>query len=322
MTTEATQAQGMFTLEPAVISDAAYIASPVAEPDTTRLMGDGSTGEVAWVSGTDYPQNKRVIRTATHRVYRDTMGGVSSVAPEVDPVRWFDEGPTNKWAAFDALAGTQTAAASPAVFTVRPGVCTDAEFFGLSNVDTVRVQMWDEPGGNLVYDELFSTEEYPGADLHWPMYFEPPYQGNTLSVEGLPVWPGCEVTVTLSSYDAAALGIGLLAFGSYQYLGMAQFGFRAVYRDYGYTTTDKWGNSTRTAGAKGKDLRGDAVLDLFEANGLDATLRRLLDVGAIYVPARQPEYRFLKTWGRLKPADITAAGPTHALVSYEIEGNI
>ena len=320
MSTTATS--GMNALVPVGITAANYIASAVAEPDTTRTMGDGTVGEVEWLTGTNYPLNKRVILAATHRVYRDTAGGVSTVSPHLDPVRWFDEGPTNKWAWTDAQVATATVAPSPASFTVRPGVVTDIELFGLGNVDEVRVEMWSSPGGAKVFDELYSTEELAGSDPHWALYFLPPAQGETLSVPGLPVWPDCEVTVTVGSFSAQPVSVGLLALGSYEYLGLAQFGFEVVYRDYGYSITDKWGNTARKKGAKGKDLRGSALLEVGEVNGVDRVMRRLLDVGAIYVPSLEQNYRYMKTWGLLKPSSIQAAGPGHAIVSYDIEGNI
>lgn len=313
---------GLFALVPSAITAANLVACSVAEPDTTRVMGDGTTGEVEWLSGTNYPQNRRVILAATHRTYRDTVGGVSTVSPHLDPIRWFDEGPTNKWAWADAEAATRTVAASPFTLTVRPGVFTDIELFGLRNVDGVRVEMWDTPGGTKVFDAIYSTEELEGSDPHWGLYFIPPAQGNTLSIPGLPVYPSAEVTLTLTSFDAQPMGVGLVAFGSYQYLGLAQFGFEVVYRDYGWTNTDKWGNSKREPGAKGKDLRGEAWLDAGEANGVDRVMQQLLDEVAVYVPSLEVAYRYMKTVGRLKPSPLQPAGPAHAILALDIEGTI
>lgn len=317
-----TTTEGFFVLVPSEITASNYISSTVAEPDASRVMGDGTTGEVAWVSGTNYPSQTRVILTSTHRVYRDTTGGVSTKRPDLDPIRWYDEGPTNKWAWADDKASTPTVSASPAVFVVRPGVINTVEFLALSNVDLVRVEMWDTPGGSLVYDQTISTEETLGTDPHWSLYFEAPSQGDTLQFTGLPVYPSCEVRVTLTSADGGSVGAGLMAFGSYEYFGIGEMGFEVVYRDYGFTTTDKWGNTTRRPGDKGKDLRGTAFVEVAEANNIDRLVRRLIDVGAIYVPSQLPEHRFLKTWGLLKPAVIRAAGPSHAMINTEVEGLI
>lgn len=314
--------EGFFALVPIAITGGNFITSPVAEPDPTKLMGDGTTGEVAWVAGTTYAAQRRVILASTHRVYRDTTGGVSNTRPDLDPIRWYDEGPTNKWAWADSKAATRTTSTSPAVFVVRPGAFNVLEFFALQNVDTIRVEMWDGPGGALVYDRTVGTEELAGTDPHWGLYFEAPSQGDTLQFTGLPVYPVGEVRVTLASDDGNPLGLGLMAFGSYEYFGIGEMGFEAIYRDYGYSVTDKWGNTTRVPGEKGKDLRGSAWMDIFDANSVDRTIRRLLDTGAIFVPSQLPEHRYLKTWGLLKPSAIRAASPTHAIVNIEVEGYI
>lgn len=311
--------QGLFALIPNPITAASYSASSVPEPDASRILGDG-TGEVAWVTGTTYAINKRVIRTQTRRVYRDTTGGLSNVAPELDPIRWFDEGPTNKWALFDAQASTKTVTASPFTFTVAPGAYTDAEFFGLSNVAEIDIEI-EDPTDGVVFSETYGLDEYISADPHWELYFEPPRFGDSLSVSGLPVYPGAVTRVEIRS-PSGNVQVGLAAFGIYRFLGLAQYGFRTKYRDYGYTITDKWGTSVRVPGAKAKDLVGSALIDPSEANGVSRTLAALLDVGAVYVPDRNPQYRYLKTWGLIQPAEIEAAGPTHALVSIEVQGLI
>ncbi len=317
-----TVTQGFYALVPITITSSNYITSPVAEPDPTRVMGDGTTGEVEWVSGTNYPNQKRVIVSATHRVYRHTVGGVSTTRPDLDPIRWFDEGPTNKWAWADSKAATKTRSTSPAVFVVRPGVFNVIEFFALENVDTIRVEVWDEPAGTLVYDNTIGTEELAGTDPHWGLYFEAPSQGDTLSFTGLPVYPDCEVRITMTSDDTNPVGVGLMGFGSYEFFGTGEIGFEAIYRDYGYSVTDKWGNTVRYPGEKGKDLRGTAFMAVGEANNVDRTIRKLLDSGAVFVPSQLPEDRFLKTWGLLKPSSIRKTSPTTALVNIEVEGYI
>lgn len=317
-----TTTNGFYALVPIKITDARYSSSTVAEPDPTKLMGDGTTGETVWVTGTNYPVSKRVILTSTHRVYRDLVGGVSNTSPHLDPLRWYDEGPTNKWAWADSQATTQTFCPSGSSFTVQPGSFNVIEFFSLSNVDTVHVEMWDAPGGNLIYDESLTTEEINGTDPHWGLYFVAPDQGDTLQFAGLPVYQDGQVKITLSSNDGLSIGVGLIAFGSYEYLGIGMVGFESVYRDYGYSVTDKWGNTQRVVGAKGKDLRGSVYMSVQDANGVDRTIRNLLDVGAIYSPSQLENYRYLKTWGLLKPATIQAAGSNHVIMSIEIEGYI
>lgn len=317
---------GLYALVPNEIAATDYLISPVSEPDPGKVMPDGSVGEVEWASHPSnvLPRNARRTRASVglHRVYRDTTGGISTVAPETDPERWFDEGPTNKWAWADALASTATVVASPATFVLRPGAANVLELFGLGNVDVVRVQVADSLGGLVLRDQTKTTEEYTGADPHWEFYFRGPKQGRTLSFDELPIQPGGVVTVTLSSYNGQPMRLGLMAFGIYDYLGMAQFGFSVEYRNYSYEEIDAWGNEVYRKGLKAKDLRGEAWLNLADARGVDRALERLLDQGAVFVASQSELYTWLKTWGRLQPASIQAAGPSHAIVSVDIRGKI
>ena len=312
----------MFALVPVAIATAALISSSVEEPDPAKVMPDGVVGETLWVSGVTYAENVRVIRTTTHRRYRRTaVAGAATLVPEDSPLQWIDEGPSNRWAWADAQAVTRTVGDSPYTLTVRPGVCTSIELYGLQNVNEVSVSMLDEPGGTEVFSLESTADEYASTDPHWSFYFEGPLQGESFSVTDMPVYPGCEITITLSSYDGEQIQAGLIAFGSFEDLGFPAMDFETIYRDYSAESIDQWGNAIDTPGAQGKDLRGTVYLPIAEANGVSSTLRRLLGRGAIYVPSLNPEHRFLKTWGKLKPGRIQADGGA-AILQIEIEGRI
>lgn len=297
-----------------------YISSSVAEPDTTRVLPNGGT-EVAFVSGTTYAVDDRVIRAVTHRVYRDTVGGVANKDPEKDPTRWVDEGPTNRWAWADSQVSTRTAYASPYVLTVDPGAISHIGLAGMQDVATVRVRMWDTPGGTLVHDETYGNEDAQGVDPHWALYFLAPVYSYLKIIEGLPVHSGCRVEVTLSGY-ATRVGVGLISFGTVHELGAAEVGAEMSIRDYGYTTTDKWGNAIRTPGQKGADLKLSAKVPVQQANALRQLFTRLVDVGAIHIPSSKPEYAWLVTWGILKPVTMRAENALIVGIDAEVEGFI
>lgn len=309
-------------LIPRPIADAQLVACSVAEPDPTRVMRDGTVGEVVWVSGTTYATGDRVARLNVHRVFKRTaVAGSSTALPESSPILWVDEGPTNRWAWADGLVATPIQGASPLTLTVRPGVFTDIELHGLANVDLVTVSVLDSPAGSEVFRLETSTDEYASSDPHWSFYFDGPMQGYTLAVPGVPLHPEAQVTLTLESYNGQPVGAGLIGFGSFEDLGLPQIGFEAIYRDFSYEEVDAWGYVTRRPGLKGKDLRGSCILGTALANGVDATVRRLLDVGAVFAVSQAAQYRFLKTWGQIRPARMQAA-ETHVVVEIEVEGRI
>ena len=308
-------------LVPNPITDARFVSSSIAEPDATRVMPDGTTGEVAWVFGATYAVNQRVILATTHRVYISASAGVSNVSPNLDPTRWTDEGPTNKWAWADSEAATKTDWTSPLVITVNPGAITHIGLAGLKDVASVKVEMWSTPGGALVHDDTYTTNDTSSTTPLWDLYFTEPSYADLKIIDGLPTYPGCQVRITLSGYEFR-LSAGLIAFGKSQALGGAEVGVSVIYRDYGYSTTNKWGNTVRTKGAKAKDLKCNAVFPISDANSIDRTMRELLDSGAIFIPSSLTKFNFMTTWGMMKPADITVDETDIGRATFEIEGLI
>lgn len=303
-----------------VIRESAYVSSSVAEPDTTKILPNGQP-ETEYVSAATYAVNDRVTRYMTHRVYRDTVGGVSNQEPERDPTRWVDEGPTNRWAWNDSQVATRTTYTSPYVLTVDPGSISHIGLAGMQNVATVRVRMWDAPSGTLVHDQTYGNEDVQGVDPHWALYFNAPTYGYLKIIEGLPVYPGCRVEVTLAGYSSK-VGVGLISFGTVVELGAAEVGAEMSIRDYGYTTTDKWGNAIRTPGQKGADLKVSGKVPVQQSNALRQVFTRLVDVGAIHIPSSKPEYAWLVTWGILKPVTMRAENALIVGIDAEVEGFI
>jgi hypothetical protein len=315
--------EGLFALIPLPMGPVQLKVSPVPEIDPAKVTPDGVVGEVAWVSGATVATNARRVRTQTRRTYRSLAdGNVGSTPPESNPLRWFDEGPTNRWAWADGLASTATVAASPAVWEIEPGAATALELFGLVGVDDVRLQIFAPGGGALQYDQTLDSEQYSDPDPHWQLYFEAPRQGRSVSFAGLDIAPGARCVVTVTNRAGGSVAVGLMAFGSYTFLGCAEFGFKASWRNYARETVDDYGNEVYVPGKKAKDLSGSAVVSLAQANAVADALDGLLDVGAIYMVGGRDELKHMKTWGRLQPASIEIAAPTECVVSVDIRGKI
>lgn len=300
----------MDVLVPKEITTAKLISSSVAEPDT---------GETAWNAATSYTIGDRAILVSTHRVYRNLLGGVNATSPDEAPDRWFDEGPTNRWAIFDGEVSSNTVSSSPYSLTVRPGAITDIGFFSLVNVDRVRVQVWDSPSGVLVYDQLKGTEDFWSSDLYWSYYFDEPRQRSQLFFEDIPASTTCEVSITATSFDGDDIQIGLVAFGSFESLGVSEYGFNASPVDYSRITTDDFGTTRVTRGRNAKNIRGTVYMPTPDANTAVGIIYRLLGVPAIWRPNKLAQYDFLTTFG-LGTADASASGPDETRLSIDVKG--
>ena len=298
-------------LAPITITPAMVTACSVSEPDT-------STGETVWSAATTYAIGNTAIRATTHRVYTALAAGADAGLPEVTPLRWKDTGPTNKYAAFDIYRSTAITQAGTLTMTVKPGVITDMAFFGLQG-DSLRVVCSPAAGGVAYYDKTFSLATYLTGDLMWEFYFGTPRQQDGLRVTGLyPQDAQVSITLTVSAITGVA-AIGIWAMGSFNSLGGPQYGFKAQPVDYSRITTDAYGTVTIAKGLAAKNLAGDCMMAATDAQATADVVYRLLSIPCAWVMSEDPAYDYLSAFG-LGSADITAAGPSHALLTLTVRG--
>lgn len=116
----------MRILRPAIINDAAFVSSNV--PETVA----------AYNAGTTYAVSNQVRSDATHRLYESVQAGNTGHSLD-DPAWWADIGPTNRWAMFDQVVGTQTTGATGIDVRVEPPGRVDS--LALLNVDAATVRV-------------------------------------------------------------------------------------------------------------------------------------------------------------------------------------
>lgn len=301
----------MKILRPVEIIDSMFISASTAEPYAT---------ETVWDASTSYTVGMRRIRTSTHRVYRNLIAGVDATPPESAPSRWFDEGPTNKWAWADTEVSTPTASPSPYNHVVRPGAISDAAVFGMSNVSSVRIEMWSGSGGPLIYDKTFSTEWWGNGDPYVSYYFDMPYYRNKIYLSGLPADTNCEVRMTLTS-PTGGISFGLIAYGRFLDLGCAEYGFQASPVDYSRIKIDEFGNNYIVRGKRARDLSGTVRMPADQANAIVEAIDQLLGIPVLIVTSDDPIYDYLSTFGLIS-AQASAEGPNDARLSVTAKGLI
>ena len=280
----------MEAIFPIGVTDAMVVANTIAEPDT-------AAGEQVWDPETPYVADERVIRLETHRVYRCLTPGTNATPPEDAPTRWDDERPTNAWAWADQVSDTQTVADGTWSITVAGVAVSEIGLMKLTNVDEIHVETWAEEGGELTEDRLLSTEEYSGTDPEWDFWFGEPRQGDRVVLFDLPPSLAGVVRVTLSSYDGEQLGVGLVGFGQAQAMGRATMDYSTKHRNFARIREDDYGNTTIRRGKTAKDIAGENIIDIDDANAVEAFLADHIDQPGIHIPSRAIEHRFLITYG-------------------------
>jgi len=306
---------------PLTVTDAAIAAgTTVAEP---------SPGETAWAASTDYAVGDVRIRAATHRRYRCAAAHTSaaSPAPEADPTRWLDIGPTNRWAPFDAYTNTAATATTSLSYVLRPGFFNACALYGLSGASytfTVR----DAPGGTEIYSRSGFLVDDP---LGWYEYlFVPPRVQQKLLFTDIPIRPDAEATFTLSAAAGVQVGVGMIVLGDYAALfggsgpeafGGTQYGAQAEPISYSFIRTAEDGTTTIVRRHSATNLRAAVAMPQRQADVALQMVQQVLDVPVAWVASSAPCYQGLTTFG-LGTASLSYASPGHAVMDLTVKGLI
>ena len=123
------QASTLRLLQPVTVDNGVLAASSVPEDDAP-----------AWAAEATYAAGARVVTASTHRVHESLINGNTGFDPASTSGKWFDVGPTNRWAMFDQALGTATIASTAIELTLTPSIATTALAILDTNAATVRVR--------------------------------------------------------------------------------------------------------------------------------------------------------------------------------------
>lgn len=269
------------------LDDAKLTSSTAAEP---------GMGEVAWSAATAYIVDDVVIRSATHRRYSCLVAGTNAGLPEATPLRWYDLGPTNRWAMLDGDTNTQTAAASPATVVLHPGHFNTAYWAGL-DADLLTVTVKDTPGGSVLHTESIVLEGSAPSD-YYEHFFDPFKPKRDALIAGLETFGDSEITSVLTS-GSGTVKCGVIAVGDLKPLGRTLSGAKAKPKSYARVTTDADGVTKIKRGKKAGDMTCTALVDISEANTVNETIRDLMDVPCLVICNDLENYSALRTFGLL-----------------------
>ena len=188
------------------------ILAPIAI--TAAMIGAGTTiaepaaGETAWVSGGTYALGDRRIRTGTHRVYECVLAHTGRAAlPEADPSYWEDAAPTQRFAPFDTYTSTAAAALSSVTYVLSPGYFNALGLYGLVGTSAA-ITVRDAPGGTVIFTRTVSLLQFRGG--WYGFYFRAPKQLRELVFFDIPIRPGAELTIAVTSGTGQPVAIGTI----------------------------------------------------------------------------------------------------------------
>ena len=309
----------MNVLVPLTLTDAMLSSSTIAEP---------AAGEAAWVAATSYTVGQRVILVSTHRVYENLIAGINATSPDLALTgatpRWFDVGPTLKWAAFDNIVSTPSTATTTFTYVLRPGFFNSLAFYGLDGA-TITVSIKDAPAGAVFYTYTGSLQE-PPID-YYDYYFGIIRTLTKLLLKNILPYADPEVTITISAAVGVTVKAGIIVVGDLRSLisvsgtGGIESGASAEPITYSYITTDIYGVTKIVRRHNATDMRVRVVLPQSDADAALLTIQDVLDTPAAFIALDKFGFDGLNVFG-LGSGSLTYEGPNHSVFSINVKGFI
>lgn len=297
---------------------------------TSTMFGAGTTiaepaaGETAWNAATNYTVGTEVIRTTTHRKYRNTIAGVDATLPENAPTRWLDVGPTRRYAPFDIYTSTAATGTTSFTYVLSPGFFNSLSFYGLVG-STLTVTVKTAPGGSVIYT---STQDlYAQAAGLYEYLFTPLRQISRIVLKGLPISPTAELTVTVASGTGNPVALGMMNIGNLRSLiasnlfGGTQYGASAEPKSYSYIKYFDDGTTEIKRRGSATDMRGSVFMPAADAAAAVDLVQSVLDVPVSCIASDVAGYDYLNVFG-LVSGSAEASGPGHSIFSFSVKGFI
>lgn len=295
---------------PVTVNDANFGAAASNVPETDAP---------AWNAATAYVVGDLVIRTTPniHSVYKRAVGGTTATPPESDTTNWTRIGPTNRWAMFDQVNGTQTSNANSIIFECTPADVVTAIAFLNVVASSIRVQMID-PTYGTVYDKTVNLVDN-GTINTWLAYFFTPIKRATgLVLVDLPSFRTAKVRVTISAPSSTA-ACGTCVFGRQQEIGNGiEIGDSVGIQSYSRKERDAFGNFVLVKRSYSDWAKFNVSIEPDQSAAVKALITSLRDTLCLWIG--DPDYPHTIIYGF--PKDFSIVFPYHTLhkCSLEIEG--
>lgn len=300
---------------PQSITDGALTYSSIAEP---------SAGEVLWSAIPNYSIGAEVIRTETHRKYKRLIAGTTASPPESDtsdPPNWLDIGPTNKWAMFDDVIGTNTTSSSSPL-TVRLQTTGVGGLYAAEvNARTVVVSIKDAPGGSVVYTQTIDLDATIVTSFYdW--FFNEFTPLTEFSLTDFPYhYSNAELEVTFSG-TSLPLSCGVLKFGKSYTLGRTQYGATSSITDYSKKEQDEFGRISVLKRSFSKRASYEIWTEKSAYTWISRLLSSIRATPCIFIGTDYAGYEPLTIYGFYKDYSINVQYPTVHYCSLDVEGLI
>lgn len=275
--------------------------------------------EQVWASGTSYALGARVVLDAWgDTVYESIIASNVGNAPATNPTKWLPIGASNKTAMFDAKNGTQTSNLNTISVTIQTTEPINA--IGLVNLDasSVRVQMVETAGNNIIYDKTITLKTLPVNDWYSFYFGEFIYKDNAVFAD-LPPYRNSKITVTVTSASEGGLAkVGTLALGKLETIGQSKWGVNLGFADYSRKETDDFGNYTIIERSYANTMEVDVEVETGRIPNLQRLRAKLRAIPVVWIGSEL--YTETTTFGFFSQFDVNLSNPILSNVTIKING--
>lgn len=305
----------MRVIVPIEMTDIALVSSNIPENDYPE-----------WDAATDYTIGDSVIRTTTHRIYENLVGGVDPTYPENatggPTPQWLDVGPTNRWAMFDDVVGTVSKITGESlVVEIDPGVGISAISLMELQGENAIVTVYDSPGGDVVYSK---NEYLDGAIItsFYDWFFEPHRQKSSVVFLGIPDHlHNPRVRIEITPYqNISACGVAKL--GPVRKLGGTKYGVGYGITDFSKKERNEFGRFVIVPRPFSKKLNAQLIFERALFPLVEQTLSDLRTTPSVWIADDAPGYEPLFIFGFCSDFSVDIDYFTHFYCTLEIEGLI
>lgn len=299
---------------------------------TAAMIGAGtsiaepSTSETAWAASTAYAVGDVRIRDTTHRKYRCAVAHTSAASPvpEIDPTRWVDVGPTDRWAPFDRYTNTRAMGTTSLTYVLSPGYVNALALYGLVGAQ-YSITIKDAPGGATIYDRAGFLTQDPQNWYEYLFVAQPAV--DKLVLHNLPIRPTAEITITITAATGQPVGIGMIVVGDFVPLvgdgaefGGVQYGATAEPVTYSYINTDEYGTTTIVRRHAATNMRCTVMLPRRYADDALKRLQSVLDQPVACIATTSTGYDGLNVFGLISTAPVSYDSFGTASIDINVKG--
>lgn len=298
----------MKLVRPVTVTDSNLVSSNVA---VSALPG--------WDVGTAYVIGDTVKVDTTHGEYEAVLNNTGVYPPDdvaEGSVNWLYTGPTNKWAMFDGVVGTETENTEEIVIEIEAGRINSVV---LLNVTAASITVEASLDGDIVYAKTKTM--IIAAVTNWYEFFYETYTNiSEVAFTDLPSNQPTKIKITISGPVGVTVSCGICIIGNFRQLGESQWGLSGGIRSYSAKTVNQFGGYSVLKRPFAKRMTADVFMIQSQVNETYRLLSLYESEPAAWIAAE--EFGMTIIYGFYENFDVVLSGPGGMHCNLIIQGLI